>query len=440
MSTEVISLIGFFIAAVVFGYICFKGVHLIPGSIVGVVILCVTSSMPIYSTLTGTFMTSFGSFISKNYLILFFGAIFAEIMRDAGAISCIAQNILKLCYKFPAKYQQVSAVMGMTLICFIIVYGGITTYAAIFTLVALAKEVFEELDIHWGLYALGSLGSGKLAQFFPGTAELVNQLPIEYFGSKPSSGAFIGVATAVIIFVLATIYTSIVLRRYKAKGIGFHPSGSAIAEQDIKVNAPDVKLWQSLLPMVCMWVTLNILNQPAAIALAVASVVAFLIFFRGGNVKVKTSIREGSVRAITSLSLLAAVVAYGSVLAATPGYQYAISLVDKIPGGPASKVWLTTMVMCAVLNSASGGIRTVLDSLGDDFLATGISPDALHRMVVVSSLGMNSLPHNSGTATVSAVAKLNYKDFYGHMFMTQLVIPCIASFLMMLMVSAGIQF
>lgn len=438
MSIEVISFIGIFVAAVVFAILCFKGFHIIPCSILGVAILCIMSGMPIYSTLTDTYMASFANFIKGYYLILACGAIFASIMRDAGAIGGIAYRIVRLAYKFPVKYQKVAAVCILPLINFIIVYGGITVYAAVFTLVAIACEIMREMDIHWGYYAVASLGSAKLAQFMPGSAETVNLIPMEYLGTTPSSGVLLGIVAALIMYAFAVGYVFISIRRDEKRGIGFLPAGKAISESELmhidKDNLPP--LWKCLLPLVVMWCVLNIANLPAVIALSCAAMSAIILFYK--NIHFKAEIAEGAMKGITSIALLCSVVAFGAVLASTPGYQLAVGLVDKIPGGAAFKIWLTCLILTPILNSSTGGLKVILGSLGNEFLATGIAPGAIHRLACISTLGLNATPHNSGTAVVATVGKMGFKDFYMKMFWTQVVGPTIAGFVVMLLVSAGV--
>lgn len=440
MTIEVLSFIGIFVAAIIFAVLCFKGFHIIPCSILAAVILCIMSGMPIYETLTKTYMASFANFIGGYYLLLGCGAIFACIMRDCGAISGIAYRIVQLAYKFPKQYQKVAAVCILPLINFIIVYGGVAIYAATFTLVAIAAEVLRKMDVHWGYYAVASLGSAKLAQFMPGTPETVNQIPLEYLGTHPADGALLGIVAAVIMYAFAIVYVFISIRHDEKKGIGFFPAGERIAASDTiqidKDNLPP--LWKCLVPLLVVWVVMNLLDQPAVIALCVAAVVAIVLFFGSAKKTLKNNITEGAMKGINSIALLCAVVAFGGVLASTPGYAMAKTLVGSIPGSAAFKIWLVCLVLTPILNSTTGGLKVILGSMSEEFLATGIAPGAIHRLALISSLGLNATPHNSGTATIAVVGKLDYKDFYVKMFWTQVVGPTIAGFVVMLMVSAGI--
>lgn len=440
MSIDVLSFIGIFVAAIIFAYLCFKGFHIIPCSILAAAILCLMSGMPLYETLTKVYMVSFANFISGYYLLLACGAIFATIMRDCGAISGIAYRIVKLAYKFPKQYQKVAAVCILPLINFIVVYGGVAIYAATFTLVAISAEVLKELDVHWGYYCVASLGSAKLAQFMPGTPETVNQIPLEYLGTHPADGALLGITAAVIMYLFAIVYVVISLRRDEKKGIGFFPAGERIASSDLvkidKENLPP--LWKCLIPLAVVWVTMNIFDQPAVIALCVACVVAIALFFKTAIKNIKSNITEGAMKGINSIALLCAVVAFGGVLSATPGYAMAKGLVSAIPGSPAMKIWLICLILTPILNSTTGGLKVILGSMSEEFLASGIAPGAIHRLALISSLGLNATPHNSGTATIAVVGKLDYKDFYVKMFWTQVVGPTIAGIVVMLMVAAGI--
>jgi len=296
------------------------------------------------------------------------------------------------------------------------------------------------MDVHWGYYAVASLGSAKLAQFMPGTPETVNQIPLEYLGTHPADGAVLGITAAVLMYVLAIVYVFIALRRDEKKGIDIFPAGEKIAASDLiqvdKENLPP--LWKCLVPLLVVWVVMNLLDQPAVIALCCAAVVAIALFFPTAKKTIKNNITEGAMKGINSIALLCAVVAFGGVLSATPGYEMAKGLVSSIPGSPAMKIWLICLILTPILNSTTGGLKVILGSMSEEFLATGIAPGAIHRLALISSLGLNSTPHNSGTATVAVVGKMDYKDFYMKMFWTQVVIPTIVGFIIMLMVSAGI--
>jgi H+/gluconate symporter-like permease len=69
-----------------------------------------------------------------------------------------------------------------------------------------------------------------------------------------------------------------------------------------------------------------------------------------------------------------------------------------------------------------------------------MSLGALHRLIVVSSLGLNTLPHAAGVASIAATCKLNVKDFYGHVFWMSVIVPTLASFLLVILMGIGIQF
>ncbi|WP_248912415.1 hypothetical protein [Paenibacillus antarcticus] len=85
--------------------------------------------------------------------------------------------------------------------------------------------------------------------------------------------------------------------------------------------------------------------------------------------------------------------------------------------------------MSIITGSASGGMGIALSTLGDTFynaaLATGISPDALHRIAAVAS-GASIFPNNGALLTLLAVTGLSHKETYKDVFVVAFIIPTIA--------------
>jgi H+/gluconate symporter-like permease len=64
-------------------------------------------------------------------------------------------------------------------------------------------------------------------------------------------------------------------------------------------------------------------------------------------------------------------------------------------------------VIAALTGSASGGMTIVIDALGDTYVGLaaeqGIDPALLHRVAVIGSGTLDSLPHNGAAVTLLAV-------------------------------------
>ena len=73
-------------------------------------------------------------------------------------------------------------------------------------------------------------------------------------------------------------------------------------------------------------------------------------------------------------------------------------------------------MLAALTGSASGGLTIALDALGGTFMEraapSGIDPALLHRVAVISSGTLDSLPHNGAVVTLLAVCGSTHKESY----------------------------
>ena len=71
-----------------------------------------------------------------------------------------------------------------------------------------------------------------------------------------------------------------------------------------------------------------------------------------------------------------------------------------------------------------------LPGLGADYLALaqqhGISPDLLHRVAVMASGCLDSLPHCGAIVTLLAICKLTHRQSYGHIAVITMAVPMVA--------------
>jgi H+/gluconate symporter-like permease len=91
---------------------------------------------------------------------------------------------------------------------------------------------------------------------------------------------------------------------------------------------------------------------------------------------------------------------------------------------------VATNVLAALTGSASGGLTIALDALGETYMqlaaAKGIDPALLHRVAVISSGTLDSLPHNGAVVTLLAVCGSTHRESYFDIVMVAIVGAIIA--------------
>jgi H+/gluconate symporter-like permease len=99
-----------------------------------------------------------------------------------------------------------------------------------------------------------------------------------------------------------------------------------------------------------------------------------------------------------------------------PAFALVREWVLGVGGGPLVSLAVATNLLAALTGSASGGLTIALDALGSTYLQLaaqhGIDPALLHRVAVISSGTLDSLPHNGAVVTLLAVCGSTHRESY----------------------------
>ncbi len=147
---------------------------------------------------------------------------------------------------------------------------------------------------------------------------------------------------------------------------------------------------------------------------------------------------NGCVSTMKSIMNVSAVVGFGAAVEMAPGFDYVVANLDKIPGPALIQLALATNLVAGITGSASGGEAIALNVFADRFLAMGISPDVLHRLVNISCYGLDSMPYNGSAINRLNYTRLDYKRGYIHEFILGCVFPFFMSLVIAVIASFGI--
>jgi H+/gluconate symporter-like permease len=151
------------------------------------------------------------------------------------------------------------------------------------------------------------------------------------------------------------------------------------------------------------------------VALIVAIVVLVLLN-RRHLPALRETIDAGANASVLPVLSVGSLVGYGAVIAALPAFALVREWVLGIGGGPLVSLAVATNLLAALTGSASGGLTIALDALGGTYLQLavqhGIDPALLHRVAVISSGTLDSLPHNGAVVTLLAVCGSTHRESY----------------------------
>lgn len=410
--------------------------------------------LPIY---TQVFMKAMGGYLIQYFPLFLLGSIFGKLMESSGYALTIANGITQ-------KLGSQHALLAVVLACAILTYGGVSLFVVAFMMYPIGKSLFERsgisLNLLPGAIALGAFTFTMTA--LPGTPSVQNSIPSPYFGTDAFAAPGLGLIASCMMLGFGAMW----LNRQK-RLLGADPI--ALKENTIDSETPEAIIAPSenisfrlaILPILLMGLT-NLLMakwflpnwQPEflqsntfgisslsslagiwAIIIALTIGILFIYFlqavFAKQAAKANEAINQGSIGSMLPILNTASEVGYGSVIASLGGFILIREFVLSIaPGNPLISEAVAVNALAGITGSASGGMSIALQTLGADYLARavslGISPEILHRIAVMASGCMDTLPHNGAVITLLGICQLTHREGYRYIAMVTIVFPLIA--------------
>jgi H+/gluconate symporter-like permease len=139
----------------------------------------------------------------------------------------------------------------------------------------------------------------------------------------------------------------------------------------------------------------------------------------------RDTVDAGANASVLPVLSVASLVGFGAVVAALPAFAMVRDWVLGIGGGPLVSLAVATNILAALTGSASGGMTIALEALGPTYMQiardTGLDPSLLHRVAVIASGTLDSLPHNGAVVTMLAVCGCSHRDSYLDIVMVAIV-------------------
>jgi H+/gluconate symporter-like permease len=142
------------------------------------------------------------------------------------------------------------------------------------------------------------------------------------------------------------------------------------------------------------------------------------------------TINAGANASVLPIVSVASLVGFGAVVASLPAFAAVRDWVLGIEGGALVSLAIATNLLAALTGSASGGLTIALEALGSAYMelaaTTGLDPALMHRVAVIGSGTLDSLPHNGAVVTLLAVCGSTHRDSYFDIVMVAIVGAIIA--------------
>ena len=372
-----------------------------------------------------TYMQGFSGFVTSWFFMFLLGALFGKMMEDTGAADSVAHWLVQ-------KFGMKRAALAIILACAVLTYGGVSLFVVAFSVYPMALSLFKEANLpRRFIPATMAFGSVTFTMTSAGSPEIQNWIPIEYLHTSPYAGWQVSIIVALCMAVFGYLWLSWMIKRDIAAGNGF-----VIHETDPTPPKADSlpAFWGGLLPLVLVlgisYALHDTLKQSAlVIALSGGLIATYVLNFKTIRAPGK-ALSDGAIGALIAIANTAAVVGFGTVARASEGFQIAVDSITHIPGSPLIGAAIAVTLIAGLTGSASGGQAIALPLLAPQFLAQGADPNALHRVVALSSGALDSLPHNGYVVTtLRAICNESYQRAYPAMAAMTVIVPLLGTML-----------
>jgi len=425
---------------------------------------------PLLASWTQTFMSSAAGFIGQFFPLFLLGALFGKLMDDSGSVDAIAQFMT-------AKLGPQRAMLAVVLAGAIVTYGGVSLFVAFFVLAPMGLALFRAAGIPRRLMpAAIALGTSTFTMSaMPGTPSIQNAIPMPFFGTTPFAAPGLGIVASIVMlgFGLWWLQRAEAAARRAGEGFGNDmpaPVDAAADDQIVRERAttahefdpaemhhgehakagPPIHL--AVLPLIIViavnlvmsfailpridasflaearWgaTSLSAVSGVWSVAVALLAAVLTVIAI---NVRrfpaLRATIDAGANASVLPILSVASLVGFGAVVAALPAFAAVRDWVLGIEGGPLVSLAIATNLLAALTGSASGGLTIALDALGPAYMKLaaeiGLDPALMHRVAVIGSGTLDSLPHNGAIVTLLAVCGTTHRESYFDIIMVGIV-------------------
>ena len=468
-------LIGIVLALGLLIWLAYKGWSVLLLAPAAALLAAAIAGEPLLAHWTQTFMGSAAQFLAQFFPLFLLGALFGKLMDDSGSINAIARFMTE-------RLGPRRAMLAVVLAGAVVTYGGVSLFVAFFVLAPMAHALFRSADIPRRLMpAAIALGTSTFTMSaLPGTPSIQNAIPMPFFGTTPFAAPGLGIIASAIMlgFGLWWLRRAEAAARRAGEGYGAEQEiapDTAAEDQIVRERATTTREFDpaeihhgahsntlppiavAALPLVVV-ICVNLLMSEfvlprldfsflaqdrwgstsisavsgvwaVVVALAAAILAVVSINFRRLPA-LRASMDAGANASVLPALSVASLVGFGAVVAMLPAFAVVREWVLSIEGGPLVSLAAATNVLAALTGSASGGMTIALDALGATYMQLaselGIAPALLHRVAVIGSGTLDSLPHNGAVVTLLAVCGATHRESYGDIVMVAIVSALLA--------------
>lgn len=418
-----LSMIGLIGGLVLLIILTLRGVNLFIGAPLCAVIVALCSGIPLLTgdvNFVSAYMNGFAGFVASWFFMFLLGSLFGKFMEDTGAADSVASWIIN-------KLGRKQAVLAVVLACAILTYGGVSVFVVAFSVYPMALSLFKDADLpRRFIPAALAFGSVTFTMTSAGSPEIQNWIPVKYLGTSPYAAWEVSLVVAVLMATFGYWWLKKIISRAVANGERFEAREGDPILLERELPSPISGLIPLFVVLGLSFTFHDILQQNALIVALLGGVIAIAVInFRHFH-QPQAAIHQATTGALVAIGNTAAVVGFGSIAKITPAFDAAVNAMTSLPGNELVGAAVAVSVIAGLTGSASGGQAIALPEVGPHYLAAGVNPEQLHRIVSISSGALDSLPHNGYVVTtIRAICNETHSAAYWPLAAVTVVVPLV---------------
>lgn len=409
------NLLGVIAAILLLMILIYKKVSLLPATICCVMVLAFSNGIPFMELTMDHYAVSLADFIRKYFMVFASNALFGKIMEE----TLLATQFSRMMEKI---FGEKNAVFGAMMATALLSFGGVSVFVIVFTVYPIFLMTFRKADLPRKLIPACIMSSSCTfpLSMLPGGAQLNNIIPGQYIGTTPMAALPIGLICSAICMTFLYLYFKWEFKKAAERGEHFENDGKTMEAIQKMDRETGIKSWVSPLPLVLIIVLINGLKMDLSIAVLCACVLA--VFLGRKNLSNLLDTVNGGLEKVGGSMVTTAVsVGFGGAVLACSGAEVILGAIKELPFHPVILLSIASGFAGLLTGNGGGGCDVAMNLLAKDYLAMGVAPQLLHRVVAIATAAFSCLPHNGMLITIMKVCGFEAKQAYKYIFWSTVI-------------------
>ena len=251
---SIISLLGIVFGLGLLIFLAYKGHSIIWVAPLCAIVVALFSGIDVLDAYMGEYIGGVAGYVISWFPAFFLGAVYGKIMDMTGSARSLANKIVSL---IGSKF----ALLAVVIPCLLMTYGGISLFVVVFVIYPMGYAIYREANLPRtllpGAIAFGAFGITMTA--IPGTPQIQNIIPTEYYGTTAMAAPLMGIVAAILIAVPGYLYLDWRIRQAKKKGLGFVEDPKFVEGVSKNTKLPSWHWLCGLIPLIVVVLMLNVL-------------------------------------------------------------------------------------------------------------------------------------------------------------------------------------